>query len=164
MSVGNETATSGPSTHALVRPAKFLTLVALLPQALFLLLSLTDGEASWIAPAAAFAYAAFVFSFVGGVWWGVELIGLPQRPLVYFIAVQPMLISFALFMPWLWGWSWPGPQLVILGLAIMCSVLVDWRVIGSAIMVPGWLGLRIIASLGLGLATLAIGLVTLTSR
>lgn len=144
-----------------IAPLRFLTLVALLPQAAFLLMALTEGEASWIAPVAAFAYAAFIFSFLGGLWWGIALVSQPNQPLFFFVAILPMLVSFGLFMPWVWGWNWPGQQLIILGLAIMASFLVDWRLIGKATIIPGWLRLRIIASLGLGLMTVAIGIVTL---
>ncbi len=142
---------------------RLLTLAAILPQTVFLFATLTGGVWSWTAPAAAFAYAAFIFSFVGGYWWGVAFDREPQRPIILFIAVLPMLLSFALFLPWVLGWNWPGPQLVGLGIAIMTGFLVDWRMLGSAVAVPGWLHIRLIASLGLGLSTMLIGFVTLGS-
>jgi hypothetical protein len=146
-----------------IKTGRVLTLIAIVPQLLFLFATLTDGALSWTAPAAAFAYAAFIFSFVGGYWWGVAFDREPQRPIILFIAVLPMLLCFALFLPWVLGWSWPGPQLVGLGIAIMAGFLVDWLILRSAVAVPGWLHIRLIASLGLGLSTMLIGFITLGS-
>lgn len=143
-----------------IKTSRFLTLVAIMPQLLFLFATLTDVQASWTAPAAAFAYAAFIFSFLGGYWLGVGLLSQPQNPMIFALAVLPMLISFGLFLPWIWGWTWPGPQLILLGIAVMMSFLVDWRLLGSAIAVPGWLKARLIASLGLGFSTMLIGVIT----
>lgn len=143
--------------------ARFLTLIAVAPQMLFLVATATDGSMSWIAPVAAFAYAAFIFSFVGGYWWGVALGRAPQRPAILVIAVLPMLLCFALFLPWIWGWTWPGPQLVALGIAIMAGFWVDWRVLASAPADPRWLRVRLIASLGLGVTTLSIGLMSVAN-
>ncbi len=143
--------------------ARALTLIAVLPQLLLLYALQTDGQASWTAPAAAFAYAAFIFSFLGGYYWGVALLMQPQKPIVFVVGVSPMLISFTLFLPWLWGWNWPGPQLIVLGIAIMLSFLVDWRMLRDALPKSGWLSARLIASFGLGITTTLIGLLTRSS-
>ncbi len=138
--------------------ARFLTLIAILPQLLLLYLMLTDVGASWTAPVAAFAYAAFIFSFLGGYWWGVALAMRPDEPIFVIVAVTPMLLSFALFMPWVWGWSWPGQQLIMLGICIIVGLLVDWRMLRDFRPAPHWFLTRVIASLGLGIATIAIGI------
>lgn len=151
---------SDSSSSAALRTAHHLTLVALLPQALFLLLTLTDGQASWIAPAMAFAYAALIFSFLGGMWWGVGLTLQPASPRLFLVAVAPMLICFALFIPWIWGWHWPGPQVSILGIAITGSFVVDRRLAARANFDLRWVRVRTVASVILGLLTLATGLAT----
>lgn len=142
--------------------ARFLTLIAIAPQLLFLYLTMTDVEASWTAPVAAFAYAALIFSFLGGYYWGVGLATQPDAPEILLVAVMPMLIAFALFMPWIWGWNWPGLQLVVLGVAIIIILFVDMRLIRAFRPAPHWLTTRVIASLSLGITTIAIGVVTLS--
>ncbi len=146
------------------KTAQWLTLIAILPQLYFLFLALTDAEAAWTAPAAAFAYAGFIFSFLGGYWWGVGFTSRPDDQRILLIAVAPMLLCFVLYLPWVWGWNWPGPQLVILGIAIRAGFLVDWRMLGAPLLSPQWLKVRLLASLGLGLATAGMGLVTLSAR
>lgn len=149
---------ANPSPPPLPRTAHFLTLLALVPQILFLWLTLTDGQESWTAPAAAFAYVAFIFSFLGGLWWQCGLNIRPFRPQILILAVAPMLLAFALFLPWIWGWRWPGPQLVILGCAVAPSFLVDRWLARMTVFDPAWIRLRTTASVLLGLLTLAIGL------
>ncbi len=143
-----------------LRTPHFLTLVAMLPQLILLGATMVDDQGAWKAPASAFAYAAAIYSFLGGYWWGVALTTRPQERAVFVIAVVPALFSVALFLPWIWGWSWPGPQLIVLGIAIMASVLVDRRFVGPSISSPAWLRVRIMASLGLGLSTLFIGAIS----
>ncbi|WP_246611044.1 DUF3429 family protein [Aquisediminimonas profunda] len=155
---------SEPTNTQQLKTACFLTLIAIVPQLLFLFSTLTDSAALWTAPVAAFAYAASIFSFLGGYWWGVALTTRPQEQAIFVIAVLPALLSFALFLPWIWGWSWPGPQLIFLGIAITASFLVDWRIIGIAVSTPTWILARIIASLGLGSTTILIGAITVASN
>lgn len=147
-----------------LRTPHFLTLIALLPQLIFLCAALTDDQASWTAPAMAFAYAASIYSFLGGYWWGVALATRPKEQAAFVIAVLPALVSFALFLPWIWGWNWPGSQLIVLGAAIMASFFVDRRIIGKSIGLPNWLRVRMIASLGLGISTMLIGAITVSSH
>lgn len=153
-----------PSSAAQLRTPHVLTLVAILPQLILLGAALLDDQASWTAPAAAFAYAAAIYSFLGGYWWGVALATRSQERAVFVIAVVPALLCVALFLPWIWGWSWPGPQLIVLGTAIIASVLVDRRFVGPAIGSPAWLKVRILASLGLGLCTVVIGAITVSGN
>ncbi len=153
-----------PANTQRLKTPQFLTLIAILPQLFFLCATLSDGAASWTAPVAAFAYAASIFSFLGGYWWGVALITRPQEYALFIVAVVPALLSFVLFLPWIWGWSWPGPQLIVLGIAIMASVLVDWSVFATTVPEPAWLRARIIASLGLGIATLLVGAVNVNTN
>jgi hypothetical protein len=94
-------------------------------------------------------------------WWGVALVTQFQKPIFFVIAIQPMLLAFALFMPWVWGWKWPGSQLIVLGIAIMGSFIIDWRMLRTSLAKPGWIRVRFLASICLGLVTILIGALTL---
>ena len=109
----------------------------------------------WGALAIGYAYAALIFSFLGGVWWGLAL-RQDKAPLwIYVVAVLPSLIGVATYLPWIWGYRWPGPSLIILGLLVAASPLVDLKIGGSP---AGWMQLRWILSLGLGSLTVVLGL------
>jgi len=61
----------------------------------------------------------------------------------------------ALFLPWTFGWDWPGPAMLYLGALILLSPLVD-RALGFAD--ADFLRLRWHLSLGLGGLTIGLGL------
>ncbi len=67
---------------------------------------------------------------------------------------MPSLLAVALFLPWSFGWEWPGPALIYLGALILGSPLID-RALGFA--APDFMRLRWHLSLGLGLLTIALG-------
>jgi hypothetical protein len=136
--------------------AKKLGYAGLLPQ-LFAVIYASGGPQNlWISQAAAFGYAALIFSFLGGAWWGIGLLA-PKAPRWVFVAaVLPSLIAFACYLPWIWGAEWPKPSLVILGLGLLLSPLIDRALASHFEMPPGWLRLRLHLSVGLGLLTLAI--------
>jgi len=141
-----------PDPMNLETSARWLGLAGLLPQLLAVLL-LTDAELRWTAIAAGFGYAALIFSFLGGVWWGMA-IATPSAPKwAYAAAVMPSLIGFAAYLPWIFGWTWPGPQLVVISLALLLSPLVDLQLARTIALPKGWLGLRRTLSLGLGSLT-----------
>ncbi|MEE4207173.1 MAG: DUF3429 domain-containing protein [Erythrobacter sp.] len=154
--------------HKTLTPAaRWLGYAGLLPQLICLGLALAEpgpgagvGTGSgwgYAALAAGFAYGAAIFSFLGGVWWG-QAIAHSDRPVgagAYLIAVMPSLIAVALFLPWLFGWEWPGPALLYLGALIALSPLVDrWLGLASR----DFMSLRVQLSLGLGALTIALGL------
>ena len=114
-----------PDPMNLETSARWLGLAGLLPQLLAVLL-LTDAELRWTAIAAGFGYAA---------------------------PVMPSLIGFAAYLPWIFGWTWPGPQLVVISLALLLSPLVDLQLARTIALPKGWLGLRRTLSLGLGSLT-----------
>lgn len=138
--------------------ARWLGYAGLLPQALALVLYAFDGELRWIVPAAGLFYAALIFSFIGGAWWGAALASGRDRPWIVMVAVLPSLIGWAALLPWLWGWAWPRGYLIGLGVVLCLSPLVDRRLAGIVPMPAGWLRLRVHLSLGLGLMTMALGL------
>lgn len=136
--------------------ARALGYAGLLPQIVALAMVLGGHEWRFAALAGGFAYAAAIFSFLGGVWWGQALASGRAASGAYAVAVLPSLLAVALFLPWSFGWSWPGPALLYLGALIALSPLVD-RALGLA--APGFMQLRWHLSLGLGGLTLALGLV-----
>lgn len=143
---------------SLTPASRWLGYAGLLPQVICLALALSGHEYGYSAIAGGFAYAAAIFSFLGGVWWGQALANGKSDAGAYFVAVLPSLLSVALFLPWTFGWEWPGPALLYLGVLIALSPLVD-RALGYA--KKGFLRLRIQLSAGLGALTVALGFVSM---
>lgn len=135
--------------------ARALGYAGLLPQLICLALILMGHEWRYSALAGGFAYAAAIFSFLGGVWWGQAVQSGKATAGAYGVAVVPSLLAVALFLPWTFGWDWPGPALLYLGALIMGSPLID-RALGFAD--RAFLRLRWHLSIGLGGLTIALGL------
>ncbi len=142
--------------NSLSPTARLLGYAGLLPQIICLVLILIGHEWRYSALAGGFAYAAAIFSFLGGVWWGQAVQTGRATAGAYGVAVMPSLIAVALFLPWTFGWEWPGPALLYLGALILGSPLIDRR-LGFAS--GDFLRLRWHLSLGLGGLTIALGLV-----
>ena len=143
----------------LPRPVVWCSLAGLLPQALCLALIMSDSSLRWVALAAACFYAALILSFLGGIWWMAAMLGGLRSVRPYAVSVLPSLFGFAALLPWCLGWTWPGPSLVALGLALIASPLVD-RALANHVSFPvGWLRLRTAVSCGLGIVTLVIAAV-----
>lgn len=134
--------------------ARALGYAGLLPQLLCIAMVGIGHEWRYSALAGGFAYAAAIFSFLGGVWWGQAVASGRASAGAYVVAVLPSLIAVALFLPWTFGWEWPGPALVYLGALILGSPVID-RALGFA--GPAFLRLRWHLSLGLGVLTIALG-------
>jgi Protein of unknown function (DUF3429) len=132
--------------------ARVLGYAGLLPQ-IFAVLMLLDESLHWIALAGGFGYAAFIFSFLGGVWWGLALNSTYPPRWIYLAAVTPSLIALLSFLPWTWGWSWPTASLWLLAIGLMLSPFVDKAMAESMELPAGWLRLRWHLSLGLGALT-----------
>ncbi len=113
--------------NSLTPASRWLGYAGLLPQIICLGLALSGGEWAYVALAGGFAYAAAIFSFLGGVWWGQAIASGKGGAGSYLVAVMPSLIAVALFIPWSLGWDWPGPSLYCLGFLIAFSPLVDRR-------------------------------------
>lgn len=155
-----ETRPNPPISPALTTPARMLGYAGLLPQIICIAMILAEHEWRYAALAGGFAYAAAIFSFLGGVWWGQAMAsardGKPAGAGAYLLAVLPSLLAVALFLPWTFGWDWPGPALLYLGALILGSPLVD-RALGFA--VPDFLRMRWHLSIGLGTLTIGLGLI-----
>jgi Protein of unknown function (DUF3429) len=141
-------------TAKLPKPARQFGYAGLLPQAICVMLMFTSPENSWFALAGGFAYAAAIFSFLGGVWWGQAVARNEQRIWIYMLAVMPSLISVAAFMPWTLRWLWPGPSLMLIGVCILVSPFIDSA---AGYQQGDWLKLRWHLSLGLGILTTMLG-------
>lgn len=136
--------------------ARVLGYAGLLPQVFCVGMVVSGHEWRYSALAGGFAYAAAIFSFLGGVWWGQALQSGRATTGAYVVAVMPSLLAVALFLPWTFGWEWPGPALLYLGALIALSPLID-RALGFA--QGDFLQLRWHLSLGLGGLSIALGLV-----
>lgn len=140
--------------------ARLLGYFGLLPQLAAILAMLFGGpDLYWIAVAIAYAYAAFIFSFLGGIWWGFGMAMAGPRPRwIFAAAVLPSLLALATYVPWVMGWRWPQPSLIILGCAIILSPMVDICMLRGQHHFTGWLRLRCQLSWALGGMTLAVAL------
>jgi hypothetical protein len=126
-----------PASGGIPPIARLLGLSGLLPQlaAVALLLS-GDPQSRYSALAIAYAYAAIILSFLGGLWWGLAArTDSPPR------------------WPWMVGLRWPAPSLVVLGISLIAALLVDRALVRAGIAPSGWMALRVPLSLGLGVLT-----------
>jgi hypothetical protein len=147
-------------TAITVSPAmRRLGFAGLLPAAACLALMLTGGEHwRWTALAIGYLYAVLIFSFLGGVWWGLAVL-FPDAPRwTPLAAVMPSLIGLASFAPWLFGYPWPRPSLILVGLLLLVSPLIDRAIVGAAPGGDAWIILRVQLSTGLGVLSLLIAL------
>ncbi len=139
--------------------ARIAGYAGLLPQVIALVLVLSGDEYKWFGVAGGFQYAALIFSFLGGIWWGLAIQCENVPSWIYGVAVAPSLIGLAAYLPWILGWDWPGPWLGVLGICLMASPFVD-RKIGTLVVLPmGWMTMRWILSCGLGTMTLILGII-----
>ena len=141
--------------------ARLLGYAGLLPQGAVLVGLIVGGpDIRFTALSLGFAYAALIFSFLGGVWWGLAAAARTPVPRwIWAVAVLPSLLALCTAWPWAVGQTWPGPSLVVLGLLILSSVIVDLKLRSLGMTPQGWLSLRLPLSVGLGVLTLLAGLI-----
>jgi hypothetical protein len=150
-----------PTDRTLDPAAKWAGYAGLLPQIAAALLVLAGGEWRWTGLALAYGYAILIFSFLGGIWWGFGLVA--RKPdvaagRIFAMAVLPSLIALASYMPWIFGFEWPGPSMAWIGIFIMLSPVVDRWLAARCILPDGWLAMRWRLSLGLGGLTFGLAL------
>ena len=143
------------------KEVRLLGLAGLLPQMAACIVVLTYKEFTVWALVSGFAYAALIFSFVGGVWWGQALQAPKWHPWIFLASVIPSLISWAaallLFSDLKW-WSYATAAIAI---GLMVSPLFDLQ-IGKVLPQPkGWIRLRWTLSIGLGILTLVLASLSL---
>ena len=146
------------SINTLPRPVIVLGLSGILPQIACLVAVLLWPEWRWVALAAACFYAALIFSFLGGLWWMQALLKDERRWQPYLLSVVASIGGWAALLPWCFGWTWPGPALLVLGLAVLFSPVADRRLAAYLPVPAGWLQLRAMMATGLGTLTLILGL------
>ncbi|WP_294250727.1 DUF3429 domain-containing protein [uncultured Sphingomonas sp.] len=106
---------------------------------------------------AGFGYAALIFSFLGGLWWGQGVARGKASPTLFIVAVMPSLVAWGLMLLRLLGWT-TADALLALGIAILVSPVVDLILARGQSVPKGWIALRLQLSTGLGALTLALAL------
>lgn len=144
-----------PNSPPLPRIAVILGIAGLAPQVLALAATFTDAH-RYTGLAAGYFYAALIFSFLGGLWWGVAANRAEAPEWLFVAAVVPSLVAFASGIPWMVGGTWPGPSLGYLGVGILGSAVVDRALFKRALIGRDLWHLRLGLSLGLGIATLLL--------
>ena len=147
----------GVTAQPLPRIAWVLGLAGLIPQAAAVLATF-DPEWRFIGLAAGYLYAVLIFSFLGGLWWGVAAARRDAPEWRYVAAVVPSLLALASGIPWMTGATWPGPSLGWLGVGIAASWLVDRRFGRLGLVGADYVRLRGALSAGLGALTFLLAL------
>lgn len=104
---------------------------------------------------AGFGYAALIFSFLGGLWWGQGITRGRASAGLFGAAVAPSLLAWGLMLLQRFGWT-THAVLPVLGAAILVSPMVDLLLARQGGVPRGWIALRVQLSAGLGLMTLAL--------
>jgi hypothetical protein len=107
----------------------------------------------------AYGYAAFIFSFIGGMWWALGATTRRDDASangIFALAVAPSLLALATYAPWILGWEWPGPSMAWLGFFLLLSPLADRWLSARCALPAGWMKLRWHLSIGLGGLTLLL--------
>lgn len=141
------------------RPPLILGAAGVLPPVACVGLALVDPALILPATIGGGLYAALILSFLGGMWWMEALCRRDARGWPYLVAVLPSLIGWALLVPPLLAGGSIRLALILLGLVIMVTPLVDARIGTAMRTIIGWARLRWALSLGLGGLTLILGLV-----
>ncbi|WP_353205351.1 DUF3429 domain-containing protein [Sphingomonas sp.] len=136
---------------------RWLGLAGLLPQLAAAAVVLSgDGPLHFSALSMGYAYAALILSFLGGMWWGIAASQPDPPEWLWVAAIAPSLIALGSAVPWATGQPWPGPSLLILGVALVGALAVDLVLARRGLVPPWWMSLRVPLSLGLGGLTLAL--------
>ena len=143
-------------------PVIILGLAGIAPQVICLAVAAAMPDLRWFAISVGCCYAAVILSFLGGLWWMAALIGKERKAGSYIAAALPSLVAWGAILPWCLGWPWPSPSLIVLGLCLLASPLVDRALPSAASLPPAWQWLRIAMASGLGLSTLALAIVALS--
>ena len=144
------------TSNALPSSATWLGLAGVLPQLVACVAGVTNPQWSGFIGIASFAYASLIFSFLGGLWWGVGLTTPKTKGWIFTAAVCPSLVAWggalAIYAEPKW---WPTAMGVV-AIGLIISPLVDVQIAKSAPLPEGWIKLRWTLSVGLGFLTLAI--------
>ena len=121
----------------------------------------TNTDLAIYALVSGFAYAALIFSFIGGVWWGQALSSPIRHTWIFVAAVCPSLISWGATLLISRDLKWLPYAIGVVATGLLLSPFVDLQ-IGKVFDHPqGWTRLRWILSIGLGCFTLIMSALTL---
>lgn len=108
----------------------------------------------------ALLYGAVILSFLGGMWWGFAMRREAGQGRLAALAVAPSLVGIACVGAAGLSMQAGGPApAIVLGMAIMLTLLVDRHLVATGEAPEGWMRLRVPLSIGLGLLTIAAGVV-----
>jgi hypothetical protein len=140
----------------LQRPAFVLGWLGLLPAFAAVGATLVGGQ-----PLREFAfragalYAGLILSFLGGAWWGLASRARERAWLLYSIAVVPSLAALALLL------LMDAALVILMGVLILMTLPVDRTLGGFGLTPANWMRLRVPLSVGLGAATILLGILAL---
>ena len=138
---------------------RWLGLAGLLPQLAAVSVVLSgDSPLHFSALAMGYAYAALILSFLGGIWWGIGASRANPPGWLWIVAIAPSLVALGTAVPWALGEPWPGPSLLVLGMALIGALGVDYLLAQRKLTPIWWMSLRIPLSLGLGTLTLLLAI------
>jgi hypothetical protein len=108
----------------------------------------------------ALGYGASILSFIGGMWWMLAMRRSVHQGRLAAMAVVPSLLGMGLVTVAPSSWpaglaTWPA---VAMGLSILATLVVDRQLVRTGEAPAGWMALRIPLSLGLGMLTIAAGM------
>jgi hypothetical protein len=112
-----------------------------------------------VGPMFAFAYAALILSFLGGIWWGFAMRSGRDQGRIATLAVLPSLFGALLILLSIAHVLPLGLALVLMGSAVITTLLIDRRLVESAHAPTGWMTLRVPLSIGLGGLTILCGII-----
>lgn len=135
--------------------ARALGFAGLLPQIAVAWLAMAEHPAG---QPLAFLYGGLIFSFVGGMWWGFAMRRQAGQGALVTAAVVPSLVVLGLAVLIVWRGAIATP-LVLLGAAILLTLIVDHHLFRRGEVPTGWMALRVPLSIGLGLLTIVAGVV-----
>lgn len=139
------------------RTAFVLGFAGLLPQIAMVALIAADLHGGYDLPImAAYAYASLILSFLGGMWWGFAMRREQRQGVLTALAVLPSLVPLVIAPIAAVRWDWALPM-SLLGIAIVLTLAVDWRLVANGEAPPNWMRLRAPLSLGLGALTIVAG-------
>ncbi|HEX8485748.1 DUF3429 domain-containing protein [Sphingomonas sp.] len=135
--------------------ARALGFAGLLPQ-LAAVVAVAFGTDYRLGEALAFVYGALILSFIGGIWWGLAMRRSVGQARLAPVSVAPSLVALAIGIAQVVRGTL-DQALIVLGIAILLTPLVDRHLVHSGDAPDGWLRLRLPLSLGLGVLTILAG-------
>ena len=130
----------------------------LLPQIAALATCLFGAESD-VGPMFAFGYATLILSFLGGIWWGFAMRTTEGQGRIATWAVLPSLFGAALILLSIAHVLAMGWALVLLGSAVISTLLIDRHLVAMQVAPAGWMALRVPLSIGLGALTILCGVI-----